>query len=68
MGEGLGLATLAEGVETQAQLAVLQELGCQAYQGYWFSRPLEVDAYRALLPTRESGQQDGASAPRADAP
>lgn len=68
MGEGLGLATLAEGVETQAQLAVLQELGCQTYQGYWFSRPLEVDAYRALLPTRGAGQQDGATAPRADAP
>ena len=59
---------VAEGVETQAQLAVLQELGCQTYQGYWFSRPLEADAYRALLPTRGAGQQDGASAPRADAP
>lgn len=56
MGRGLGLETLAEGVETAAQLEVLEALGCDAYQGYWFSRPLDADAFTALLP-----QQDGAS-------
>lgn len=49
MGRGLGLETLAEGVETAGQLAVLEALGCDAYQGYWFSRPLEVEAFEALL-------------------
>ena len=49
MGRGLGLETLAEGLETAGQLAVLEALGCDAYQGYWFSRPLEVEAFEALL-------------------
>ncbi|MFM8259622.1 MAG: putative bifunctional diguanylate cyclase/phosphodiesterase [Vulcanococcus sp.] len=59
MGRGLGLETLAEGVETSAQLKALQALGCEAYQGFWFSRPLEADAFTALLPRRDaSGLED----------
>ena len=50
MGRGLGLETLAEGVETAGQLEVLELLGCDVYQGYWFSRPLELEAFTALLP------------------
>jgi diguanylate cyclase (GGDEF)-like protein/PAS domain S-box-containing protein len=49
MGRGLGLSTLAEGVETLGQLQLLEQLGCDAYQGYLFSRPLEVEAFTALL-------------------
>ena len=49
MARGLGLETLAEGLETAGQLAVLEDLGCDAYQGYWFSLPLEVEAFEALL-------------------
>jgi EAL domain-containing protein (putative c-di-GMP-specific phosphodiesterase class I) len=51
MGRGLGLETLAEGLQTAGQLAVLEELGCDAYQGYWFSHPLEVEAFEVLLRT-----------------
>ncbi|MEN9767130.1 MAG: Phytochrome-like protein cph2 [Cyanobacteriota bacterium] len=51
MGRGLGLETLAEGLETQGQLAVLEALGCDAYQGRWFSDPLEAEAFEALLRT-----------------
>ncbi len=40
MSKTLGLMILAEGVETEDQLAILQRLGCQAGQGYLFSRPL----------------------------
>ena len=67
MGRGLGLETLAEGVETAGQLEVLEALGCDAYQGYWFSRPLELEAFTAQLP-RLPGAEDGSSAASGDAP
>ena len=37
--ENLGMASLAEGVEEPAQVAILQSLGCRYAQGYLFSRP-----------------------------
>lgn len=45
MAGALGLQTLAEGVETEGQLAFLRRQGCQAVQGYLFSRPLPADAF-----------------------
>lgn len=42
MAHGLGLRTVAEGVETQAQLDRLQAYGCDTAQGYIFSLPLPV--------------------------
>ncbi len=44
----LGLAVIAEGVEDDAQRAYLAELGCFAYQGYFFSRPLSEAAFEAF--------------------
>jgi EAL domain-containing protein (putative c-di-GMP-specific phosphodiesterase class I) len=35
----LGLLVVAEGVETEAQLARLSEMGCDIAQGYFFDRP-----------------------------
>ena len=46
---GLGLQVVAEGVETEAQRAMLQELGCNVIQGYLFSRPVAADDALALL-------------------
>ncbi|MEO6436303.1 MAG: EAL domain-containing protein, partial [Tepidisphaeraceae bacterium] len=43
----LRLETVAEGVETTEQLAVLRELQCDRYQGYLLSRPLEPEAMEA---------------------
>jgi diguanylate cyclase (GGDEF)-like protein len=40
LGAALGLAVVAEGVETQAQLDELRRIGCDAAQGYWWSIPL----------------------------
>lgn len=49
MAKELGIKTLAEGVETQEQLAFLQARGCQYIQGYYFSKPLDKNALEALL-------------------
>ncbi len=43
----LGLAVVAEGIETVQQLQWLQELGCEFGQGYYFSKPLPVEEIEA---------------------
>jgi len=48
LAESLGLSVIAEGVELQAQADFLAHLGCHAYQGYWFSRPLPVAAFETF--------------------
>ncbi|MBE9240915.1 EAL domain-containing protein [Synechocystis salina] len=49
LGRKLGIRIISEGVETQQQLEVLQKLQCQEIQGFWFSKPLKVDAATELL-------------------
>jgi diguanylate cyclase (GGDEF)-like protein len=45
-----GCKVVAEGVETAAQDRALEELGCDAAQGFWYSRPLPAaDAYLDLI-------------------
>jgi EAL domain-containing protein (putative c-di-GMP-specific phosphodiesterase class I) len=48
LSRGLGMTTLAEGIETEGELAFLNGLGCQLGQGFLFSRPVppeEIIAY-----------------------
>ena len=45
LAEAMGLAVIAEGVETQGQRNLLAEQGCHAYQGYLLSRPLPLEAF-----------------------
>tara|TARA_R110002051_G_C8766001_1_gene502615 strand:+ start:4929 stop:8222 length:3294 start_codon:yes stop_codon:yes gene_type:complete len=40
----MNLSVIAEGVETEAQRALLQDLGCGAYQGYLFGKPCVLEA------------------------
>ncbi len=45
LGRSLNLTTVAEGVETQAQLAILREEGCDEMQGYLIGRPKPITEY-----------------------
>lgn len=49
MANSLELNVIAEGVEHQAQLDLLQVQGCHLYQGYLYSRPLPFDEFCTLL-------------------
>jgi EAL domain-containing protein (putative c-di-GMP-specific phosphodiesterase class I) len=49
LSQSLELKVIAEGVETNAQLACLLSHACDEAQGYLFSRPIAADAFEALL-------------------
>lgn len=46
--QSLGLSVVAEGVETERQMLLLRQLGCRAYQGFLFARPMPHDAFVAF--------------------
>ena len=49
LARNLNLSTVAEGVERKEELEFLQMLDCRQYQGYYFSRPINVDEFMRLL-------------------
>ncbi len=54
LAKNLGLQLVAEGVETEEQLAYLKERGCNLVQGYFFSRPIPADEVMAFIRARNS--------------
>jgi len=57
LGHSLGLNVIAEGVETEQQRDSLLEMGCDAFQGYFFGRPMDIaqlmqTSYLSLHPAR----------------
>ena len=49
LGHALGLGVIADGVETEAQLEQLRELGCDAAQGDLIGPPVSAEQTEALL-------------------
>jgi len=52
MATSLGMRTVAEGVETEAQLGFLRERGCHSMQGFLLSKPLPGDAFADFVRRR----------------
>jgi len=63
LGHNLGLSVVAEGVETDHELAELRRYGCDAAQGYYFARPMPAAAFERWL----SGVRDKPVGLRSDA-
>jgi diguanylate cyclase (GGDEF)-like protein len=49
LASNIGVVAVAEGVETEAQLATLREIGCEFAQGYLFSKPAPSEEMERLL-------------------
>jgi EAL domain-containing protein (putative c-di-GMP-specific phosphodiesterase class I) len=63
LSKSLSLTTVAEGVETAEQYAVLDHLGCDIIQGFYFFKPLPVDSVEQLLLTKVPYSQTQSFAP-----
>lgn len=49
MAKALNLKVLAEGVETEEQLRLLNNFNCEEYRGYLFSKPIAADEIEIML-------------------
>jgi EAL domain-containing protein (putative c-di-GMP-specific phosphodiesterase class I) len=65
LGESLQLRTVAEGIETQEQMSLLQQLTCPDGQGYLFAKPMDPAQTEIFISTFEG--LPGGSAPQQDA-
>jgi diguanylate cyclase (GGDEF)-like protein len=54
MADSLGVATIAEGIENNAQYAIAERLGCSQVQGYFLDRPMNADSVQSRI-----GNTDG---------
>lgn len=57
----LGITTTAEGIESEEELRVVKELGCNLGQGYYFSRPVPAPVFMTLLDPLTSARTSVAS-------
>ena len=57
LGSTLGIPILAEGAETEKQLARLRQVGCTEMQGYLFSQPIPASEIAGLLSSRRNCRQ-----------
>lgn len=62
----LGYELICEGVETDEQIEVLKQIGCDVIQGYWYSRPLTMEDYELLLETEKISNRGGGKSSQTD--
>jgi EAL domain-containing protein (putative c-di-GMP-specific phosphodiesterase class I) len=62
LAHNLGLEVVAEGVETNEQVALLRELRCKYAQGFFFSRPTTAEEAQMLLLTKGFDEKDAVGA------
>lgn len=55
MANSLGMEVITEGVETEAQIEALSNMGCHYYQGYYFSRPVPVEVFEQMVRRARDG-------------
>ncbi len=53
-GRSMKLHVLAEGVETEAQLGILSQDGCEAFRGYLFGRPVPIEDWELATASRRA--------------
>lgn len=58
MAKWLNMTVVAEGVETEAQLGVLRNIGCDKVQGYYLSKPLPAEDFEKLMKGKESEKSE----------
>ena len=54
LAHNLELKVVAEGIETEAQLNKIKEIGCEVGQGYLFSKPFPPEQFGKFLSSRGS--------------
>lgn len=54
LAHNLGLKVVGEGIETQTQLDLLRDIGCELGQGYFFSKPADRETIEKLLGTNRA--------------
>jgi EAL domain-containing protein (putative c-di-GMP-specific phosphodiesterase class I) len=52
LGQSLGLSVIAEGAETEPQVEMLRNIGCELAQGFLYSRPVNAEAFGKWLAER----------------
>ena len=53
MSKTLGFDCVAEGVETESQIKMVREAGCDIIQGFYFDKPLPMEEFEARLVTKK---------------
>lgn len=53
MAKNLKMDIVAEGIETKDQVDFLSEIGCDYIQGYYYARPMPVDAFESFIESNQ---------------